>query len=780
MIKNNKKERAGSAARIKNYFLAVFFMLLIIISPAAVLAAQTYADTIYVWGYVGSTTVASNICYNTNTCQLTGFTQGSYCQYEGDYYVDSYSQCESGGRTDVSAISAFNINWDADSSDCTCKVGTGKWNIGFESGTSPSCCEDDAGEYKRVRTCSSGCTSDPGDDACCTTNNKCVYSSVCYNPGVCLGSLKCNAGSWEDHCTNGVQDCDETGLDCGGADCTICGGVEAAYWTDLRGQQITQADYNDYVALIAETSRAEGERVNFDLWEAEPVKCYQEQYNDLSQSNKADIVWKVKLCPDGSSHGNKFKAYMNLNPASFKESELLQVNLVENNSAPTAVISQPRNSDIFGVGENINFISGSYDPDDSISSYLWEFGDGSTGNQKNEVKSYTTGGPKKIKLTVQDSRSAVDDTQITILIDTAGNDPPAAIISAPKYNEVFSGLLITFNATESVDDITPFSSLVFRWDFDDGSYYENTGMAGAYFTKLFSTAGEHTARLTLKDSAGLSTEEERVFSIKGCKIPIDGDFEFVPIGSCSSQSKHYFCESQDIWYDTMVENCEGADSIAGTVDDCCPRGYFCPPNDPEPRACRERESSCSGFATQQECENVGCVWLEGTCIEPAGMSSCSDYATQGTCEADILGLGRVGGIGLGTEICGKTFGSYIINASSCHCEWDEGESSCKFFYNVNKIIGGDQFITCLKSFEITDCVVGKQTLTWNAKILPVDMQGNETAQEQCSSGQKEVKCGTPVSKLGFFSFVNFAAASLILALYYVFLLQGRGKKKDRK
>lgn len=67
--------------------------------------------------------------------------------------------------------------------------------------------------------CDSHCVEDcqgcnnatPGDPLCVTYG--CGYMSYC-----------CGTGSCEGHCSNGKQDCDETGQDCGGGGCATCGG----------------------------------------------------------------------------------------------------------------------------------------------------------------------------------------------------------------------------------------------------------------------------------------------------------------------------------------------------------------------------------------------------------------------------------------------------------------------------------------------------------------------------------------------------------------------------
>lgn len=113
------------------------------------------------------------------------------------------------------------------------------------------------------------------------------------------------------------------------------------------------------------------------------------------------------------------------------------------------MISQPADGGIFNLGDNINFVSGSYDPDDLITSVKWDFGDGYTSMLANTTHAYSAGGPKFAILTVQNSRGKTAEVRIGILINSSSDDPPLAMISSPSYGEKFSGMLITFNATMS-------------------------------------------------------------------------------------------------------------------------------------------------------------------------------------------------------------------------------------------------------------------------------------------------------------------------------------------
>jgi hypothetical protein len=155
---------------------------------------------------------SSGACNAVWACANAQNTDGAYNNGGPGYWTQG--TCDGGGVCDRSGAQG---NGDDSSTACSCIKGAGYWGIGGEV-SSATCCED-AGEYKKTRSCTSGCTSDGTDDACCNANTDCAYSSTCYSSGDCSGTLKCSSGSWVNHCTNGVQDCDETGVDCGGASC---------------------------------------------------------------------------------------------------------------------------------------------------------------------------------------------------------------------------------------------------------------------------------------------------------------------------------------------------------------------------------------------------------------------------------------------------------------------------------------------------------------------------------------------------------------------------------
>lgn len=133
------------------------------------------------------------------------------------------------------------------------------------------------------------------------------------------------------------------------------------------------------------------------------------------------------------------------------------------NRAPTAVLSaSPLSGSL-----TVNFNGGaSNDIDgDSITSYLWNFGDGVTDTTTTPTVSHTylTDGQFTATLQVRDSNGAISLNTATVRIDTG--DPPVPTILSPAAGTTFSvGQTITLigSATDTEDGTLPDASL--RWE----------------------------------------------------------------------------------------------------------------------------------------------------------------------------------------------------------------------------------------------------------------------------------------------------------------------------
>ena len=144
------------------------------------------------------------------------------------------------------------------------------------------------------------------------------------------------------------------------------------------------------------------------------------------------------------------------------------------------------------TGENIDFdASGSHDPDGTIVSYSWDFGDGNTATGATVSHAYADNGSYVVNLTVTDDDGATASAHAT---KTVMNRPPVANFTESAHT-VYTGESIDFDASESHD---PDGIIVnYLWDFGDGD--TATGVTTSH---SYATSGTYTVTLTVTDDDG--------------------------------------------------------------------------------------------------------------------------------------------------------------------------------------------------------------------------------------------------------------------------------------
>jgi PKD repeat protein len=164
--------------------------------------------------------------------------------------------------------------------------------------------------------------------------------------------------------------------------------------------------------------------------------------------------------------------------------------IVDANQPPVADPAGPYNGT-----ENISVTfdgSGSSDPDGSIVSYLWDFGDGFTGTGVNPGHIYTTAGSYTVNLTVTDDAGDSDSANTTANIGFA-NVAPIANANGPYSGTV--GTDVIFDSTGSSD---PDGTIVsYLWDFGDG--FTGTGPMPGH---AYAADGTYVITLSVTDDAG--------------------------------------------------------------------------------------------------------------------------------------------------------------------------------------------------------------------------------------------------------------------------------------
>jgi subtilisin len=165
------------------------------------------------------------------------------------------------------------------------------------------------------------------------------------------------------------------------------------------------------------------------------------------------------------------------------------------NVPPLADANGPYTGD---EGSSIEFDgSGSSDPDGTIESYEWAFGDGTTGSGSNPTHAYANNGEYTVTLTVTDDDGGIGTDTTTA---TISNVVPTADAGGPY--EGYAGQAVTFAG--SATDPGTADVLTYEWDFDHGETFatDERGVDLANPSYTYAAEGIYTVALRVKDDDG--------------------------------------------------------------------------------------------------------------------------------------------------------------------------------------------------------------------------------------------------------------------------------------
>ncbi len=163
------------------------------------------------------------------------------------------------------------------------------------------------------------------------------------------------------------------------------------------------------------------------------------------------------------------------------------------------------------IEDVIAFMDTSIDPDGTITSWEWDFGDETTSMEQNPTHQYADKGDYTIRLTVIDNDGLTSIVEQTIKLR---NLPPTASFTHSPV-EPTVGEDILFSDASSDPERQPITAWI--WDFGDGATSTEENPMHAY-----ETSGSYPVTLTVTDDEGLEdtfsttvevkpTEEEGVF-----------------------------------------------------------------------------------------------------------------------------------------------------------------------------------------------------------------------------------------------------------------------------
>jgi PKD repeat protein len=141
--------------------------------------------------------------------------------------------------------------------------------------------------------------------------------------------------------------------------------------------------------------------------------------------------------------------------------------------------------------------TGSSDPDGTIASYSWTFGDAAAGSGVTATHTYAAGGTYTVTLNVTDDGGKTSQTVSVIKV----NAPPVA-----SFTFYCSGLMRCFDAHGSRD---PDGTIVsYAWSFGDGT----TG-SGVMAHHTYAAGGTYTVTLIVTDDGGATSQTVGIFNV---------------------------------------------------------------------------------------------------------------------------------------------------------------------------------------------------------------------------------------------------------------------------
>ena len=151
-------------------------------------------------------------------------------------------------------------------------------------------------------------------------------------------------------------------------------------------------------------------------------------------------------------------------------------------------------------------------------SWLWNFGDGTTSTAQNPAHAYTTAGPKSVTLTVTNS--------------TGSNSSSRTVTVAAALAASFSFSPTSPTSGQSVQftDLSSGNPAFWAWNFGDGitSTLQNPAHA-------FATAGSKSVTLTVTNSAGSNSTSRTVV----VTAPLTASYTFSPGAPVASQAVQF-------------------------------------------------------------------------------------------------------------------------------------------------------------------------------------------------------------------------------------------------
>ncbi|MCK5017889.1 MAG: PKD domain-containing protein, partial [Candidatus Peribacteraceae bacterium] len=150
--------------------------------------------------------------------------------------------------------------------------------------------------------------------------------------------------------------------------------------------------------------------------------------------------------------------------------------------------------------------SDSFDRDDAIVNYTWDFGDGSFGYGKTVFHSYSFRGYYNTTLTVTDRYGATEESKVMIHIFSGPVGDIAPVADAGDDRVVYEDEDVIFDGSNSHDDDG--SIVLYSWDFGNGNF-----AVGETVSNIYEISGDYVVTLTVTDNTGNSATDTAFITV---------------------------------------------------------------------------------------------------------------------------------------------------------------------------------------------------------------------------------------------------------------------------
>ena len=547
--------------------------------------------------------------------------------------------------------------------------------------------------------------------------------------------------------------------------------ITGADWYNLKysPELITTADLNDFVKLQATGEGFVGRTVEFEIWK-DGFWFFDTQADSLT-STTGSVIWQA-------SESGAYYFIAKADDLSLQSGNL-QVSATESNAAPVAVISSPQ-AGIWLITTDFYFEGGmSYDEDDELTGYNWDFGDTQTSSESNVNHTYSTGGSKTATLTITSgtgTRELQDTASVDLMLIDLDQEATIVfpIITLPEDGGNYEGEGgVDFDATDSYaiylpgDGVTvsclagpcpdtlgdglisiqnspqPLDNMSFVWEFMPATIESS---AGATFTVYDVSPGIYRVTMTASIS-GISGVAESEFGV----------YYGEPFCGESNEKVGIWFPNIDFvpWDDFENYDCDL------TEGGCCPACYDC---DSDTGECIETGNClCIDYIDEEACEDANPNAAKKEVLDSTGKECGKAVAVESGCKETV---------------------------KDCRCEWnpDVGENGeCQATYKTYKSCPEGQtgpLGRCIFGLvSKTDCIAGIRHVEWAASWLwNADYKGEASdcpcpgdqiciegkcAPGHCVDGEGDFPCLSEIM-LSFFSLPALVVAIAGIIVFYVF------------